>query len=370
MRDRSGSTPPLVAHARVELVYETHATSTDNEAGIATGWLPGELAASGVGNARALGARRRDDRLDLVVSSDLHRAVQTVEIAFAGSPVPRRTDARLREVDYGELNGAAVQVIHGQRRDRVDDPFPGGQSYRDVSDGVRDLLAELHRDHEGQRVLLVGHAATRFALDHLLTGRPLASAVAAPFAWREGWEYSLGDDLPCVEVLDGPNALAARHELADVFRGAFSAPGYDEDDDAVARFVGEQLPTHAARDDFRLVTVRDDSGLLGFIYGYTGRHGEWWTDQVAAAAPPDLAETWLGGHFEIVELAVRPGAQGRGFGAALVESLLLGLQHRRALLTTYADDKPAPRLYRRLGWQRLATGVLEGRDLWGLDLTP
>jgi hypothetical protein len=51
-----------------------------------------------------------------------------------------------------------------------------------------------------------------------------------------------------------------------------------------------------------------------------------------------------------------------------VESLLLGLPHRRALLTTYADDRPAPRLYRRLGWQRLATGVFDGSDLWGLDL--
>lgn len=25
----------------VEIVYETHSTTTDNEAGIATGWLPG-----------------------------------------------------------------------------------------------------------------------------------------------------------------------------------------------------------------------------------------------------------------------------------------------------------------------------------------
>lgn len=55
---------------------------------------------------------------------------------------------------------------------------------------------ELRRDHDGQRVLLVGHAATRFALDHLLTGRPLETAVVAPFAWREGWEYVLGPDLP------------------------------------------------------------------------------------------------------------------------------------------------------------------------------
>jgi broad specificity phosphatase PhoE len=132
--------------------------------GLATGWLPGELSAVGVENARDLGRRRRNDGIDLVVSSDLHRAVRTVEIAFA------RPRARLGAVDA---------------------PFPGGQCYREVAAGVRELLQELLRDHDGPRVLLVGHAATRFALDHLVHGTALEDLVAAPFDWQEGWEYDL-----------------------------------------------------------------------------------------------------------------------------------------------------------------------------------
>jgi hypothetical protein len=31
----------------VEILYETHAVSTDNEAGVASGWLPGELSPRG-----------------------------------------------------------------------------------------------------------------------------------------------------------------------------------------------------------------------------------------------------------------------------------------------------------------------------------
>jgi broad specificity phosphatase PhoE len=175
----------------VQIVYETHATTLDNENGIATGWLPGELSATGRENARELGRRRRDDGLDLVISSDLARAVQTVEIAFAGVDVPIITDARLREIDYGDLNGAPVDMVNRQRRERVDTAFPDGQSYREVTAAVSALLGELLRDRDGQRVLLVGHAATRFALDHLLSGRPLEEAVVAPFAWREGWTYEL-----------------------------------------------------------------------------------------------------------------------------------------------------------------------------------
>lgn len=59
----------------VELVYETHSTSTDNEAGIATGWLPGQLSAAGRQQARELRARRRDDGVAVVFTSDLRRAV-------------------------------------------------------------------------------------------------------------------------------------------------------------------------------------------------------------------------------------------------------------------------------------------------------
>ena len=106
--------------------------------------------------------------------------------------------------------------------------------------------------------------------------------------------------------------------------------------------------------------------MAGFAYGYTGERGQWWTDTVATRVPAVLAEEWLGGHFELVEVAVAPEHQGRGFGAALVDGLLLGLPHDRALLTTYDDERPAPRLYRRLGWELLATGVLDGSDLWGL----
>ncbi len=171
----------------VTLVYETHATTVDNEEGRATGWLPGELSATGRGNARELGLRRKDDGLSVVFCSDLARAVETVEIAFAGSQIPIVFDRRLRECDYGSLNGALVGVVHGQRLEHLEVPFPGGQSYQDVVAGIDSLLAEISGERDGERVLLVGHAATWFALDHLLAGRPLGDAISSPFVWQGGW---------------------------------------------------------------------------------------------------------------------------------------------------------------------------------------
>ena len=89
----------------VQLVYETHSTSVDNEVGRATGWLGGTLSETGREQARLLGERRRNDGIDLVVASDLNRAVETARIAFDGSAIPVTLDWRLRECDYGSMNG-------------------------------------------------------------------------------------------------------------------------------------------------------------------------------------------------------------------------------------------------------------------------
>jgi broad specificity phosphatase PhoE len=109
-------------------VFETHSTSTDNEAGIATGWNEGTLSATGRAQARLLGERRRDDGIDLVICSDLRRAVQTAEIAFAGTAVPILYDRRLRECNYGSLNGMPRALLEAERAGHLDEPWPQGES--------------------------------------------------------------------------------------------------------------------------------------------------------------------------------------------------------------------------------------------------
>jgi broad specificity phosphatase PhoE len=178
----------------VEIVYETHATSTDNEAGIATGWLPGRLSAAGRRQARELGERRRDESIAAVFVSDLRRAVETAEIAFAGRGIPIMQDVRLRECNYGELNGALVTRVAKQRCRRIDEPFPGGQSYREVVSQTQDFLRELAADWDGKTALLIAHSANKWALDCLLKGCALEELVEAPFNWQEGWRYVLSVD--------------------------------------------------------------------------------------------------------------------------------------------------------------------------------
>ena len=175
----------------IGIVFETHSTTEDNEAGRATGWLPGLLSATGREQARELGRRRASAGFAAVFCSDLWRAAETAEIAFAGSGVPVLHDWRLRECDYGTLNGMPAAEMHAGRPDHLDVPYPGGESWRQAVTRAGRFVADLPPRWEGQQVVVIGHVATRWGLDHALRGVPVEDLMAAPFDWRPGWSYML-----------------------------------------------------------------------------------------------------------------------------------------------------------------------------------
>jgi 2,3-bisphosphoglycerate-dependent phosphoglycerate mutase len=177
----------------IEVVFETHALTEDNERGIATGWLPGRLSEQGRVNAAGMGRRRRGDGIAAVFCSDLRRSVETAEIAFGGSDIPVLYDWRLRECDFGARNGTSAAEVGRDRLDYCEIPWPGGESHEQAIGRVAGALADLPSRWDGRRVMVIGHLATYRALERVTTGRSVRELVADSFEWRaEGWEYRLG----------------------------------------------------------------------------------------------------------------------------------------------------------------------------------
>jgi broad specificity phosphatase PhoE len=178
----------------VKVIFETHAWSTDNEAGIASGWNGGQLSERGRALAKELGRRRRGDVVDAIFASDLQRAVETVVIAFSGVRVPIYFDPRLRECNYGDWNGTQVANLRGTRRQFITTPYPNGQSYQDVVREMAGFLSDVLRNWAGRSIFVIGHTATRWALDALVNHERLEDLVDAPFNWQAGWTYTLPTD--------------------------------------------------------------------------------------------------------------------------------------------------------------------------------
>ena len=122
--------------------------------------------------------------------------------------------------------------------------------------------------------------------------------------------------------------------------------------DASRSRIDEILPRHITRDGFRFLGAFSGKRLVGFVYGYRGRTGQWWHDRVAAALGPNGTERWLGpDHFEFTELHVRGEYRRRGIGGRLHDALLDRVDASTAVLSTQTDNEPAIALYSGRGWQ-------------------
>lgn len=151
-----------------------------------------------------------------------------------------------------------------------------------------------------------------------------------------------------MKIFDGSGAAAQADAVAAVWCDAF-----DPIED-LQEWRDTIFDRHRERESYRLAVATDASGPVGLAWGYIGRRGQFWPDRVLDRLGR-IAEHWVGGHIEFVELAVCRRARGQGVGGRLHDALLAALPNRHALLGT--SSNPAVRLYRSRGWATL--GLLE-----------
>lgn len=174
----------------VTIIFESHATTFDNENRLSSGHFDAELSPLGINQAKELGERYKSDHFDAIFCSDLQRSYRTAEIAF-GSKFPVIKDRRLMECDYGDLTGHPSDEVEPEKIKHVTKPFPNGESYEQTNQKVRDFLEELKEKYDGKRVMTIGHRATQYGLDTYIKGLSLEALLAIPFKWQPGWEYTL-----------------------------------------------------------------------------------------------------------------------------------------------------------------------------------
>lgn len=70
-------------------------------------------------------------------------------------------------------------------------PFPNGESYEQTNKRMKDFLDELKQKYHGRdiNVLIIGHRATQYGLEHWINGIDLKTLITTPFKWQAGWEY-------------------------------------------------------------------------------------------------------------------------------------------------------------------------------------
>lgn len=98
---------------------------------------------------------------------------------------------RLRECNYGDLTQKQSEIIDAQKPQRISTPFPHGESYTQTTARMKSFLDDLKKNYDGKRVMVIGHRATQYGIEHVLNGVPLEKLVTTHFKWQPGWRYEI-----------------------------------------------------------------------------------------------------------------------------------------------------------------------------------
>ena len=176
----------------IKITYFVHGTTLDNENHKSSGWNDAKLSDLGIIQSKDLTKLTADKLFDAVFTSDLSRAIDSAHLAW-GDTYPQYSDKRLRECNYGDLNGEDSDIVEPMQEKSINTPMPNGESYEDVKARVNDFLNSIRKDFDGKHIAIVAHKAPQLALDVLLKGMTWDEAFANDWrkkkAWQPGWEY-------------------------------------------------------------------------------------------------------------------------------------------------------------------------------------
>lgn len=176
----------------VNIIYFVHGTTTDNEAHKAAGWNQGILSTKGIEQTLELKKQIKMEEIDLVISSDLKRAIDSANNIFGDSKEILH-DERIRECNYGKLNGEDTKLV--KYEEHIEEKFPNGESLKDVEMRVKDFCNYLLQNFDGKTIALVSHKAPQLALDVITKNISWKEAIAKDWrktkSWQPGWKYKI-----------------------------------------------------------------------------------------------------------------------------------------------------------------------------------
>ncbi|MBE0627152.1 MAG: histidine phosphatase family protein [Burkholderiales bacterium] len=165
------------------LIAIRHGETEWNSEGRFQGHLNSVLNAEGMAQAQALGMRLAGERLDLLLSSDLGRALQTASAIAMRTGHEIVVDPRLRERRMGVFQGLTpdeVQRRYPQEYARFlshdpDYAIPEGESMRQLFERSVACFSELARLHAGLTLATVTHGGVLAMLYRHAAAMPLAA---------------------------------------------------------------------------------------------------------------------------------------------------------------------------------------------------
>ena len=149
------------------LLLVRHGETVDNVNQIMQGQTQGELTQKGVLQAEELAQQMRDEQIDVFVSSDLKRSIDTCRIIAQSHGLPVVQTPLLRERDWGGFTGRFIP-------DLKDETWPDDiESITDLRARAKAFLDFICEQYPGKTVLAVGHGIINKAIQAVHLGKEM-----------------------------------------------------------------------------------------------------------------------------------------------------------------------------------------------------
>ncbi|MGE5632832.1 MAG: alpha-ribazole phosphatase [Caulobacteraceae bacterium] len=163
-----------------ELYLIRHGETELNVKGVYYGWTDCCLSERGLAQAEELSDILQDVRFDVVVSSNLKRAIDTAVIVSDFPTDGIIMDERLRELNFGAWEGLHFREVQEKHReawelwgkDWINASPPSGESFKDIYNRVKECIGEILTEYKGKRILVVSHQGTMRLIPMILLGLP------------------------------------------------------------------------------------------------------------------------------------------------------------------------------------------------------
>lgn len=195
----------------MKFIFVRHGKTHFNEINLTQGWCDSPLSQLGVKQVENMSLQLKDYCINKAYTSPLGRAVETSEIILQSHNIAPIYDKRLKEVNFGILEGINTQLVrklHVEKADWVDTlemdyrPY-AGEDLHSVITRQREVINDIvENSQEDDTILVVGHGCSLYGLVKTLVPHDARlrfpdNATAIIVDYKEG-HYSLNTILNAV----------------------------------------------------------------------------------------------------------------------------------------------------------------------------
>ncbi|WFD09552.1 histidine phosphatase family protein [Tepidibacter hydrothermalis] len=162
----------------IKFIFIRHGLTLDNESMKLSGFIDSELSDLGKKQVKQTSVRLKDEKIDLIYSSPLKRAMNTAKEISKINSLDINICDEFKEMNFGDFEGLTFKEIeanHKEEYERLKNgsfeySFPNGENMIGFHDRISNKIDHIIKNYDGKTVLIVSHAGViRACLSHLIS---------------------------------------------------------------------------------------------------------------------------------------------------------------------------------------------------------